>query len=90
MSFTVRRVAIRRPLILVHLNATQGVIVEGATSGDFSGWSVSSAGDFNGDGLSDIIVGAMWCQPQGRYSAGSSYVIYGQKAVICIPLILAP
>jgi hypothetical protein len=39
-------------------NPLGGFVIHGETAGDFSGFSVSSAGDVNGDGLDDLIVGA--------------------------------
>jgi hypothetical protein len=41
---------------------------------DISGNSVSTAGDVNGDGLNDLIVGA-----RGKLKAGKFYVIFGKK-----------
>jgi hypothetical protein len=35
-----------------------GFVINGEAAGDKSGYSVSSAGDVNGDGLDDLIVGA--------------------------------
>jgi hypothetical protein len=35
-----------------------GFVINGEAAGDASGCSVSSAGDVNGDGLDDLIVGA--------------------------------
>jgi hypothetical protein len=35
-----------------------GFVIIGESAGDYSGHSVSSAGDVNGDGLDDLIVGA--------------------------------
>ncbi len=41
--------------------------------------SVASAGDVNGDGFSDVIVGAHSADPHGNYS-GASYVVFGRPA----------
>ena len=44
---------------------------------DFSGFSVSDAGDVNGDGFGDLIIGAPCADPNGSYS-GASYVVFGK------------
>ncbi|WP_426954136.1 beta strand repeat-containing protein [Muricoccus radiodurans] len=58
------------------LTAAQGFRLDGAAAGDFSGLSVSSAGDVNGDGYDDLIIGAYFAHPNGSQS-GSTYVVYG-------------
>jgi hypothetical protein len=50
-----------------------GFVINGESAGDKSGISVSSAGDVNGDGLDDLIVGAYQADPSGKSSAGKSY-----------------
>ncbi|OJA03706.1 integrin alpha, partial [Bathymodiolus thermophilus thioautotrophic gill symbiont] len=41
----------------------QGFVMNGESAGDESGYSASSAGDVNGDGLDDLIVGAYQADP---------------------------
>lgn len=62
------------------LNGVTGFILEGANEGDNSGRSVSSAGDVNGDGFSDVIIGADFADPTGLESAGESYVVFGDSS----------
>jgi hypothetical protein len=53
---------------------SRGFVINGEVENDYSGSSVSSAGDVNGDGLDDLIVGAYGADPSDKSSAGKSYV----------------
>ena len=62
---------------LASLNGSNGFVLNGIDSDDQSGVSVSSAGDINGDGIDDILIGASRAEPNGSNS-GQSYVVFGQ------------
>jgi Ca2+-binding RTX toxin-like protein len=70
-------------LDLSTLDGSNGFQIDGEAAGDYSGWSVASAGDFNGDGFDDLIIGAYGADPSG-YSdtsrAGSTYVVFGKAS----------
>ncbi|MDB5469835.1 MAG: hypothetical protein JWR84_1395 [Caulobacter sp.] len=59
------------------LNGTNGFVIRGGAATDSLGFSVSAAGDVNGDGRADIIVGARDADPAGHSGAGKSYVLFG-------------
>ena len=62
-------------IVLSSLNGVNGFKLDGEFNGDRSGISVSAAGDINGDGHVDLLVGS------SGYSAGAnkgrSYVVFG-------------
>ena len=64
---------------LAALIAGQGATVYGADAGDRSGISVSGAGDVNGDGFDDLIIGARYGDAAGNAKtyAGDSYILFG-------------
>jgi Ca2+-binding RTX toxin-like protein len=53
-----------------------GFVINGVSANDQSGFSVSAAGDVNGDGFDDLIVGANGDDPNGS-SSGASFVVFG-------------
>ena len=63
-------------LDLASLNLNDGIVFEGIDNGDIAGFSVGGAGDFNNDGISDVIIGARGADPNGNNS-GESYVVFG-------------
>ncbi len=65
-------------LELSSLNGINGFVVNGVDADDYSGGSVSTAGDVNGDGVDDLIIGAYSADPNGRRS-GVSYVVFGRQ-----------
>src|SRR6266853_935496 len=67
------------PLNLSTLNGAKGFKIRGEAGGDNSGRAVSAAGDVNGDGVADLLIGAVGASPNGAGS-GASYVLYGHLA----------
>ena len=61
------------------LDESEGFRVDGAAPGDISGFAVSSAGDVNGDGIDDFLVGSRQASPDGRTNAGVTHVVFGNK-----------
>ena len=59
--------------------ARADVILAGENAGDRFGWSVSAAGDMDGDGRDDFIVGAPDNDGAGL-DAGAAYIIYGSSS----------
>lgn len=64
-------------LSLAALDGSNGFRLDGIDANDRSGFSVSSAGDVNGDGIDDVIIGAYRADPEGNRYAGESYVVFG-------------
>ena len=64
-------------LDLASLDGTNGFRLDGIDTSDKSGSSVSSAGDVNGDGFNDLIIGAYYADRGGRRGAGETYVVFG-------------
>jgi len=69
----------QRVVDLANLASGNGFAIRGATAGDQAGWSVASAGDVNGDGTADLIVGAPRNSDPGLY-AGEAYVLFGNHS----------
>ena len=60
------------------LNGQNGFAVRGAAAGDQFGRSVAAAGDVNGDGIDDVVIGASGASPGGRMRTGASYIVFGR------------
>ncbi|MCW5736630.1 MAG: FG-GAP repeat protein, partial [Enhydrobacter sp.] len=70
------------------LNGSNGFKLSGAAAYDFTGFSVASTGDVNGDGFADLIVGAFRADPHGDRS-GASYVVFGKASAFAANLDLS-
>lgn len=58
-----------------------GVIrVLGDDPGDQAGYSVSSAGDVNGDGYDDVVIGALLADTPAGPDSGGAYLVFGRAS----------
>ena len=75
-----------------------GFMIQGDVANDRAGWSVSDAGDIDGDGVDDLIVGAPWNDfgalgvdwpgaplPPEDLNSGQAYVLYGAELAEFFP-----
>jgi len=56
-----------------------GFRIVGERRRDYAGAAVAGGGDFNGDGLADVIVGAPKVEVSDRTNAGATYVVFGKR-----------
>ena len=57
-----------------------GFVMNGNNEYDYSGFAVSSAGDVNGDGVDDILIGAPFTDAPYSDNVGQVYVVFGDSA----------
>lgn len=70
------------------LNGTNGASLVGEATDDYAGRSIASAGDINGDGFEDLVIGAPFAT-SGAVFAGEAYVVFGSDQTLTSPLSLS-
>jgi hypothetical protein len=71
-------VGVSGALALPTLDGDNGFAINGVTTGDSSGKSVSDVGDVNGDGINDLLIGALGADVNDF--SGAAYVVFGQNS----------
>ena len=72
-------------LDLSTLNGSNGFRLDGIDADDYSGFSVSQAGDVNGDGFDDLIIGAYGADPGGKLMRGKLTWCLARRQVLPLP-----
>ena len=62
-------------------DGSRGFVLTGIDAHDYSGTFVDAAGDVNGDGIDDLIIGAASADPRGATYAGESYIVFGHSSM---------
>jgi len=62
------------------LNGNDGFAIAGTASGANLGYAISGAGDVNGDGYDDMVVGMPEVRNSVSFYAGEAWIVYGRAA----------
>ena len=68
----------------------RGFRIDGAAPRDFAAEAIAPAGDLNGDGKGDVLVGATFADGNARDASGSAYVVYGKSTGATVDLAALP
>jgi hypothetical protein len=71
------------PITIDPISTTASSILEGTQANDVFGITVASAGDVNGDGYSDVLVGAPF-YTNGQTNEGRAFLFYGSATGISL------
>src|SRR5690242_5703481 len=63
-----------------------GFVIQGAAAGDVAGTALAPAGDVNGDGKADLLVGAPHASERGPDGDGGAYVVFGKAGGAAVDL----
>jgi hypothetical protein len=63
-----------------------GLRIEGEHAGDHAGVAIAPAGDVDGDGRDDVVIGAHGADPFARADAGAAYLLYGGSGLQSLDL----
>ncbi|MFN7719220.1 MAG: beta strand repeat-containing protein, partial [Sphingomonadaceae bacterium] len=69
----------QQEMTVADLTADKGFIIVGGVQNDPVGRTIASAGDVNGDGVTDLLIGGQDVDRGSFGTAGAAYVIYGKK-----------
>ncbi len=61
------------------LDGSNGFKLSGVADNDFAGLAVSAAGDVNGDGFDDLLIGDLSAN-EGGTNRGATYVVFGKAS----------
>ncbi len=81
ISITVNTANAIYPITIDPISTTAATLLESNQANSGFGWSVASAGDVNGDGYSDVIVGAN-LYDNGQTNEGAAFVYHGSATGI--------
>lgn len=85
------RAALVDPVDLALAGSPEAVRLRGARAGDQTGYAVAGAGDWNGDGLSDFLIGSPFAaSPDATASPGIVQVVLGRSAPPAVIDLAAP
>ncbi|MFK7955462.1 MAG: hypothetical protein AB8B96_05145 [Lysobacterales bacterium] len=72
--------------VLLNTLGNGGFVINSAVAGGLLGQSVAGAGDVNGDGLADLIIGAPGASYTNTTANGVAYLVYGKSSSTDIDL----